>query len=204
MKILLAPKTFKFPAIAPSGIIGSSLGHNLTLGHGKYLNIATKTLTEDLGPCVNLTMWAGKQKFVGHSAPELEHIDRDEGLNITIGRITDNLRGRLKNSLDEIHAFITGGIARDGKSEMSDKSFTLIEEMYEALSKLGIPTTVIAGQKSNGLKTRMQAFAYNDNIFIKGQPIDNITKTDLNLEDAIKNEFDFVELTKNTPIEIAK
>ena len=41
----------------------------------------------------------------------------------------------------------------------------LISEMYETLFKEGVPNVVIAGQKSDGIKTRLDTVAFGDNIF---------------------------------------
>ena len=145
-------------------------------------------------------MWAGKDKFEAHSAPEIEPI---QNVADNISKIIENLRGRLRNSFDEVHAFITGGIQYDSHNPVSQQSMDLLEEMYEALAKEGVPTTVIAAQKSDGLKTRLNSVSFKDNIFVYGKPIDNIINSKIQpLEDRLGEEFDFIELDNKIPIQI--
>ena len=200
MKIILSSRKL-VPSIKNATIIGNSLGHDLTLSNGKIHNMATRILVEGIGPCAKLTMWGGKQKFEAHTAPELESI---ENIGQSISKIIENMRGKMKHSFDELHAFILGGIEYDKSNPVSKQSMDLIEGMYDALGKEGIPTTVVAGQRGNGLKTRIDSFSQNDNIFVYGKPIDDVinSKTQT-LEDALNENFDFVELA-DTPIKISK
>ena len=201
MNIIVSTKQF-LPTTKNAMIIGNSLGHDLTISKsGKYHNVNTKTLIEGLGPCVGLTMWTGKNKFNAHSAPELEPINT-VGEKISV--VIETLRGKLKNSFDEVHAFITGGVAYDSQNPVSRQSMDLISEMYETLFKEGVPNVVIAGQKSDGIKTRLDTVAFGDNIFLTGKPIDSIVKSEKSLEDEIEEQFDFVEFSKNIPVGLLK
>jgi len=203
MKIILAKKII-IPTNNYPRVVGNSLGHDLTMSHGKYYNLVSDSYLEGLGSCVGLTAWAGKNKFIANSAPELESLKNIDG-NIT--KIIENLRGKLKNSFDEVHAFITGGIKYDPNIKGSKESFNLIEELYESLFRQGVPTTVIAGQKGDGLKTRINSKALADNIFISGKPVDEIilsAKEEHLSKDILEEQFDFVELLDNMPVKIEK
>jgi len=172
-------------------VIGNSLGYDLILGKGKYHNVNTRTLVEGLGPCIKLTAWGGKDKFEAHSAPELENINNIEQ---KINDIIDGLRGRMRKSFDDIHAFITGGIEYNPQNPVSEKSMNLIEKIYEALQKEGVPTSVIAAQKSDGLNTRLNTLGFNNNMYIYGKPIDEVLLSDkTDLKEALEDNFDFVE-----------
>lgn len=190
------------PTTKQAIVIGNTLGHDLTLSHGKYHNVSTKTMVEGLGPCLKLTAWGGKDKFEAHSAPELEPI---EAVGDRIRNIVEVLRGRMKNSFDEVHAFITGGVEYNHDNPVSKQSMDLLEEMYESLAKEGVPTTVIAAQRGDGLKTRISSIAYQDKDFIFGKPIDDVLSSDKQtLEEALNNHFDFVELDKNFSLNVIK
>ncbi len=197
--VLAAEKVI--PTAKNAVVIGNSLGHDLTLNHGQYHHLNTKTLVEGVGPCARLMMWAGKHKFDAHTAPELEPL---EGVRQQISTVVENLRSKIKNSFDEVHAFITGGIEYNSQNPVSKQSLDLIEEMYEAMQKEGVPTTVIACQRGDGLKTRLNSLSYQENIFVTGKPIDNVINSkNSSLEDTLNEYFDFVEIS-DTPIKIIK
>ena len=202
INVLLASKKF-IPCTKTTMVIGDTFGRDLTLSKGKFHNTCTRTITENLGPCTKLTMWIGKHKYEGNSAPELEPI---ENVYHIIDNIVETLRGKVRNSFDEVHAFITGGIGYNPKNPVSKQSMDLIEEMYEALYKQGVPTSVVAAQKGNGTKTALGTLAFKDNIYVFGKPIDEIVLSSQNgdMESILNNHFDYVELTKEVPVKIVK
>ena len=201
MNFYLASKQV-IPTTKNAIVIGNSLGHDLILSKGQYHHVNTRTLVEGLGPCIKLTAWGGKDKFEAHSAPELENIDN---IGERISNIIEGLRGRMRKSFDDIHAFITGGIEYNPQKPESEKSMSLIEEMYEALQKEGIPTSVIAAQKSDGINTRLKTLVFNNNMYIYGKPVDNILASEKsNLTEAIEDHFDFVEFADGFSISTLK
>lgn len=200
MNIVLASKQI-IPTTNNALIVGNSLGYDLTLSHGKMYNLSSKTLVEGLRTCAKLTIWAGKNKFEARTAPELEPIN---AINQKISEIVENLRGKLRNTFDEVHAFITGGVEYNPKNPVSQQSLDLLNEMYESLQKEGVPTTVIAAQRGDGLKTRINSMSYKNKIFVYGKPIDDVINSKKSsIQDALDDAFDFVELSA-TPIQIAK
>lgn len=200
MKIVLASKQF-IPTTKTATIIGDSLGHDLFLNKGQYHHLNTRTQVKGLGPCIKLTAWAEKNKFEAHSAPEMEPI---EAVGKRISEMVEGLRGRLRNSFNEVHAFLTGGIERNPNNPDSELSMDLLEEMYKALKKEGVPTSVIAAQKGDGLNTRINTLAFKDNMYIYGKPIDDVINSKSSLKDALEERFAFVELSDNTPVSILK
>ena len=80
----------------------------------------------------------------------------------------------------------------------------LIEEMYESLTKEGVPTSVIAAQRGDGVNSRLNTFSYKDNLYIYGKPIDDVINSKEGLKDALNNRFAFVEISDNTPVSILK
>ena len=201
MNFYLASKKV-IPTTKNAIVIGNSLGHDLTLNKGQYHHVNTRTLVEGLGPCIKLTAWGGKDKFEAHSAPELESINN---IGERISDIIEGLRGRMKKSMDEIHAFITGGIEYNPHNPVSEQSMDLIETIYEALQKEGVPTSVIAAQRSDGIKTRLNTLVLNNNMYIFGKPIDDVLASDKNnLKEALEDHFDFVEFSKDFSVNTLK
>ena len=81
----------------------------------------------------------------------------------------------------------------------------LIETIYEALQKEGIPTSVIAAQRSDGIKTRLNTLVLNNNMYIFGKPIDDVLASDKNnLKEALEDHFDFVEFSKDFSVNTLK
>ena len=201
MNFFLASKRV-VPSTKNAIVIGNSLGHDLTLNNGQYHHVNTRTLVEGLGPCIKLTAWGGKDKFEAHSAPELENLNN---IRQRVSDIIEGLRGRMRKSLDEIHAFITGGIEYNPHNPVSEKSMDLIETIYEALQKEGIPTSVIAAQRGDGLKTRLNSLVLNNNMYIYGKPVDEVLASDKkNIKEALEDKFDFVEFADNFSINTLK
>ncbi len=190
------------PTTKQAIVIGNSLGHDLTLNKGQYHHVNTRTLVEGLGPCIKLTVWGGKDKFEAHSAPELENIN---SVGQRVSNIIEGLRGRMRQSMDEIHAFITGGIEYNQHSRVSQQSMDLIETIYEALQQEGVPTSVIAAQRGDGIKTRLNTLVLNNNMYIFGKPIDDVLASDKNnLKEALEDHFDFVEFANDFSVKTLK
>lgn len=200
MKIVLASKQF-IPTTKTATVIGDSLGHDLFLNKGQYHHLNTRTQVKGLGPCIKLTAWAEKNKFEAHSAPELEPI---EAVGARISEMVEGLRARLRNSFNDVHAFITGGIERNPNNPVSEQSMDLLEEMYEALMKEGVPTSVIAAQRGNSINSRIDTLTFKDNMFMYGKPIDDVLNSNASLKDALEERFAFVELSDKIPVSIMK
>lgn len=200
MNIVLASKKF-VPTTKQAMEIGSSLGHDLLLNKGKYHHINTRTQVKGLATCTSLTAWAEKVKYEAHSAPELEPLEAVEN---RINEILDGIRDRLNDTFSEIHAFITGGIEYNPKNPVSEKSMSLIEEMYDILSEKGVQTSVIAGQRGDGVNTRINTLSFKDNIFMYGKPIDDVLDAKIDLKDALNKHFDFVELSDDISVSALK
>ena len=200
MKIILASKHL-IPTTKTATVIGDSLGHDLFLHKGQYHHLNTRTQVKGLGTCVNLTAWAENNKFEAHSAPEIEPI---EAVGNRIRDMVEGLRGKLRNSMNEVHAFLTGGIERNPNNPDSELSMDLLEEMYEALIREGVPTSVIAAQKGDGLNTRINTLTFKDNMYIYGKPIDDVISSKSELKEALNKHFAFVKLSEDTPVRILK
>ncbi len=111
----------------------------------------------------------------------------------------------MRKSMDEIHAFITGGIEYNPHNPVSEKSMDLIETTYEALQKEGIPTSVIAAQRGDGIKTRLNTLVLNNNMYIFGKPVDDVLASDKsNLKEALEDHFDFVEFADDFSVKALK
>ena len=185
-------------------VVGNSLGHDLMVKNGKFLSPKNTTSVEGLGPCLQFFLWTPVKVFNSHSAPELESVPDVRK------RILENavkLRDDIKNKTREIIAFITGGMEYDPKLPITSKCNDCINDVYEALQEEGIDTVVIALQKGNGLKNRINTYARENTITCQGGPIRNIPKLDKNtkkedLIEALEEHFDFVELPPNVKVEV--
>ena len=182
---------------------GGRLGCISSLRHPKIHSSRVKTKVEDLGPCVGLTLWSPSWKIVAHSAPEM---DRPEFVEKRILKFISDLREKIAMTKgdEEMIAFIDGGIEANTKNPLSMISSAIVDRMYEALASENVPVTVIAGQNNNSLASRINNYATGKSIFVSGNPFKdiNLNATQEEIEDALRNNFDFVEISSKTPIKV--
>ncbi len=195
-------KNNAYPVSRQSLEIGSGFGHDLTLANGKLAASKRPMHTNDMGPCLAILLQSPNQKFMAHIAPEIEISNT---VITRLNKVISEMRNSFKRSYEELIAVITGGIEYNSKSNLSAKSMELAETAYDVFSKEGIPTTIIAGQRGDGLNTRLNLYSHYKNSFIWGKPINSINPKNASQKEvqrALEDNFDFVEIAPEIPVTI--
>ena len=199
---LLPNKTY--PALKRKGLtIGNSLGHDLSLKYGKLINSKSPRIVEGLGPCVGCVIFAN-DKFVAHSAPEL-----DNNTNFIKDFISEKiyqLKNKNKLKDEDISAVIYGGIAYDSTNPISEDSCRLVDAIEEGCNLESIEPTIITGQFSDGLTTRIDSYIGQDQITLWGKLIEKIkltqNTTQAEIQKVLENLFEYVKIPDNTKLKV--
>lgn len=201
--INLLPK-IKYPInmIKREGIeVGSSLGYNLSVRHGDKVSNSSPKVVNGLGPCVGVAIIGSKDKFVAHSAPEL---DKNYNVFEFITKKINEIREKSKS--DDVSTVIYGGIAYNSENPLSEDSCALVDKFEEACLSEGVEPTIITGQYSDGLETRINSYIGNKQITLWSKLIDGI---DLGVnapkEEVIKTLeqlFEYVKVPQQTVLKI--
>lgn len=194
-----------YPSIKKQGInIGDSLGHNLSVKHASLIGNTSPKKIEDLGPCVAFTLITPNMKLGAHSAPE---IDTDS--NFVINCLTEKINeARIASNCkdEDVSAVIYGGIAYDSKNPLSEDSCRLVDAMEEACQLEGIEPTIITGQYSDGLNTRLNSYLGNRQITMWGKLVDKIKlthqATQEEIQKILEELFEYVKISQNTKIKV--
>lgn len=193
-----------YPQLTKKGVeVGSSLGHDLSIKYGKTFSQNTPKMINGLGPCIGIGIFSPTQKFLAHSAPEID---------MNLGRIPQfiaesiyKMRESAKCKDDEISAVIYGGIAYDSENPVSHSSCQLVDEIEEGCRLEGIEPTIITGQYSDGLNTRINSYIGKNQITLWGKLIDKIKlgkESPLTeIQKTLENFFEYVKLPNNTKLE---
>lgn len=193
-----------YPQLQRKSVIGDSLGYNLTVKNGKFLSPKNTSVVEGLGPCLQFFLWSPHKIFNSHSAPELDHVS---DVKKRIVECALALKDDVKNKTQEVVAFITGGMKYNPKLPITAKCNEFINETYDALQDAGINTVIIAGQKGDGLNSRINTYARDNSITCLGGPIKDIPKFKKGMDidectEILEDYFDYVELSPDVEIEV--
>ena len=180
-----------------SRIIGNSLGHDLSIKYGKLGSKATPKMVMGLGPCLGIMINSPTQNFVAHSAPEI-----DTNMNFVskfLAETIDKMRYNSKCKDEEISAVIYGG---------DERSWDLINTIADTFESENIEPTIIAGQKNDSTRNRIDSYIKNDQITMFGKLFDKIKLT----QEATKEQiakfldelFNCVEIPENTVLKVIK
>ncbi|MBQ7764606.1 hypothetical protein IJ384_04470 [bacterium] len=176
-------------------IVGNSLGHDLSIRHGKLTHVDNAKMVTGLGPCVGLAITSPKQHFVAHSAPEI-----DTDMNF-VSRFLEDVLGKIRYKLnkqdEEISAVIYGG---------DDRSWDLVNTMADVFESENITPTIIAGQKNDSTENRIDSYVRNGHITLWSKLIDKINLTKDATQEQIKNKleeiFNCVEIPEGTELRV--
>lgn len=83
--------------------------------------------------------------------------DRTNMVKEYISKKIDSIRGKQEEE-EDISAVIYGGIAYDGSNPLSESSCQLVDAIEEGCRLEGVEPTIITGQFSNGLNTRIDSY----------------------------------------------
>lgn len=193
-----------YPELKRKGLeVGSSLGHDLSVKYGKVVtNLIPKTVN-GLGPCVGVTIFSPNRKFVAHSAPELENPCFVKDF---ISKKIYELKTKDKCKNEDISAVIYGGIAYDEANPLSNDSCRLVDAIEEGCNLESINPTIITGQYSNGLSTRIDSYIGLNQITMWGKLIDKIklshNATQGQIQNVLKEFFEYIKIPQNTKLNI--
>ena len=176
-------------------VVGSSLGHNLSIRYGKLGSRDAAKMILGLGPCLGIAISSPKQNFVAHSAPEI-----DTDMNFVsrfLAETIDKMRYNSKCKDEEISAVIYGG---------DERSWDLVNTIADTFESENIEPTIIAGQKEDSTKNRIDSYIHNNHITMWGKLIDKIKLTkDATQEQIAKildEMFNCVEIPESTELKI--
>ncbi|MBR6126787.1 hypothetical protein IKQ21_03795 [bacterium] len=164
----------------------------------KTLVARTVAIATDLAPVVGITLWTPEKKIAVCSTPTVEKL---RNVPDRVKNLIETLHNESRKSYDRMLAFITGGVAYNSHNANAKDSAELVEKIYDAFQKEGIETSVIADQFADSKTQRINSYCVANNITLWGKPINQL---ELNknsnadeIENALAEEFDFVELSPN-------
>lgn len=181
--------------------VGSSLGHNLSVRHGDKVSNSCPKVVNGLGPCVGVAIIGSKDKFVAHSAPEI-----DIKYNV-VEFITKKINEiREKSKSDDVSTVIYGGIAYNGENPLSEDSCALVDKFEEACLSEGVEPTIITGQYSDGLKTRLNSYIGNKQMTLWSDLFNGVNLgTKASKEEVVKTLeklFEYVKVPEQTALKV--
>ena len=178
-------------------IIGNSLGHDLSVRHGRLDSSHMPKMVLGLGPCLGVVITSPKQNFVAHSAPEL-----DTDMNFVsrfLAETIDKMRFNANCKDEEITAAIYGG---------DNRSWDLINTMADTFESENIEPLIIAGQKDDSTKNRIDSHIQGHHITLWGKLIDKIklthNATSEQIAKVLDELFNCVELPEGTKLKVMK
>lgn len=194
-----------YPSLVDKGYeVGNSLGHDLSIKYGMTNTNHTAKALKGLGPCVGLTIFTPKYKFNAHSAPE---IDTDS--NSIIKFITEKIHElRIKSQCKDtdVSAVIYGGIAYDPQNPISDASCRLVDALEEGCNLESVKPTIITGQYSDGVKTRINSHIGTKQITIWGKWIDKmqnvVNASQSEIQKTLEELFEYVKIPQDVKLNV--
>ena len=209
----MAPITFNFlsnksyPQLKRLGAeVGNSLGYDLSVKYGKIAVNQMPKFVKGLGACVGVALFADKYKFVAHSAPEMDN--NPNFISNFISETIDKIRTKGHCKDEDVSAVIYGGIAYDSTNPISEKSCELVDAIEEGCKLEGIEPTIITGQYSNGLNTRIDSYIGQNQIIVWGKLIDKIKATqNVTSQEIVKileEIFEYVKIAQDTKLKVIK
>ena len=178
-------------------IVGNSLGHDLSVRYGRLGSKDAAKMVLGLGPCLGIAISSPKQHFVAHSAPEI-----DTDMNFVsrfLAETIDKMRYNSKCNDEDISAIIYGG---------DERSWDLVNTLADTFESENIEPTIIAGQKGDSTKNRIDSYIHDGHVTMWGKLIDKIKLTHNATQEQISkvlNElFNCVEVAENTELRILK
>lgn len=193
-----------YPKLERKGLeVGSSLGHDLYVRLGKTVAKASPKTVNGLGPCVGFAIFGTRNKFVAHSAPELENFN---AVRDFISKKIDEIRMNDNCKPEDMSAVIYGGIAYDDENSLSDESCRLVDTIEEACNLECVEPTIITGQFSDGLNTRIDSYIGDGQITMWGKLFDKIklnhAATPAEVENTLEQVFEYIKIPSNARVKV--
>lgn len=179
---------FVYPETKTTKIIGNF--HNYTVKNGGFANLNRGLRTENINTCTAGVLNADKTNFMFHVAPEQQSIS-------TIKKELEKKIETLRETCDDIKAFICGGLELNHKDPESIRSFELYNTIADAFDELGVKFTMMCGKQKGAPMDNIYAVnksvtMWNDSFKkIFNQDSSKLSKDDI-LE-LLENEYQFVE-----------
>ena len=124
--------------------------HDYLIGAGKKTATVRSLKTENINSCTAGVLSNGKNHFMFHVAPELQPVS-------TIKKEIEKQVNILRETCDNVKAFICGGLELNNKDSESVASFNLYNTIADALEDLGVNFTMMCGKKKGSPMENMYA-----------------------------------------------
>ena len=196
----MAPLTLnlsKIPYPNVKGMIevGNSLG-DYTLKNARSAVISATMATFDAKACTIVNINNGKRNYLAHLAPELETPQSvEKGLEKTLLKMEDD-------ASEDIKAMIVGGW-----DSSNPKSFDLSIKIADLFDKFGIDFSMICGKPKgapaeNMIVARNLIKVWSDKFKELFAKLDVKKATKEDVQQALENHYEVVELSDNIPVKI--
>lgn len=173
---------------------------SLTFNNVNFVSKNRGITTEGINTCVALELNSGDSNVLLHLAPE--QVSKSSIKKI-IPRISNDIFERGK---EPITAFIIGGREFNQNSTNAIRSYELANEIAFEIEKQKIPFSFIFGKKENA--PRDGIYVVNKNITIWNKLFEQLKLSDkpssFEVENALKQIYQFVEIAKEAPVQFAK
>ena len=124
--------------------------HDYLIGAGKKTATVRSLKSENINSCTAGVLSNGKNHFMFHAAPELQPVS-------TIKKEIEKQVNILRETCDNVKAFICGGLELNKKVSESVASFNLYNTIADALDDLGVNFTMMCGKKKGSPMENMYA-----------------------------------------------
>lgn len=170
----------------------------------KFIQLPRSVEVENIRQNIVITLNNMGEKFIASIGVKADTV---EALPEILENAMADMRSRMKHSYDEIVAFVTGGIHYDANPD-GDRSVELFDSIYDTLVKgEKMPTTILAEQKIDFYDKNQKGvglYAIRDMLNLYGGIINDIKgikpATGQEVEEAVNQMFDFVEISKAAPV----
>lgn len=179
---------FAYPEIKQAKLVGNF--HKYTFNNGMFANVNRGLRTENINSCTAGVLNAGKTNFMFHAAPEMQPL---AGIKKEIQSKVEALR----ETCDEVKAFICGGLELNQKDSESVRSFDLYNTIADTLDELGVKFTMMCGKQKGASMDNI--YAINENVNVWSDAFKNLFTPEFkNLSKdeilgLLEKEYQFVE-----------
>lgn len=114
--------------------------HDYLIKNGKKATLNHSLITENVNTCCAGVINAGKENYMFHAAPEMQPV-------ATIKKDLEKAVNTLRETCDDVKAFICGGLELDNNNKESVASFNLYNTIADTLDELGVKFTMMCGKR---------------------------------------------------------
>ena len=173
-----------------------------TIANGKSVYVNHGARTENVLNCTAGVLNADKKNFMFQANPAQEPI---EFIKKELQKQVDI----LKETCEDVRAFICGGLELNTKDRESVKSFDLYNKIADTLDELGVKFTMMCGKKRDAMPDGI--YAVNNNITLWGDASKSVFKQgngeNLGMDDIVnllEDSYQFVEIAPDQKVKIAE